>query len=255
MLFTRSGQQFTGTVETNDKGRPFHTVTIKCDRCHVINGQRLWIMGMNNGQPYSHTGFDCWTCSNTGVRGARQERLYTELELARVNKAAATRSATKAEAARVAAEQANAARAARLEAFRAEHAEYIAKLESLDGEFWVGFLDGFLSRQIPPSARQIELVDGEIAKRAKNGTSAFLGEIGAKIELTLTVERIINIGSHWMPCWLTLCRDSAGNVVIYKGNSALMLDTAEQFRVSATVAEHKMFNGVAQTRIQRPKLI
>jgi hypothetical protein len=92
-LFTREGQEFTGTVQHNESGKAVHTVNVPCDRCHVFGGRRLWVMGTENGRPYSKTGFDCWTCGNTGVRSTRKERLFTAAELARVNKAAATRAA------------------------------------------------------------------------------------------------------------------------------------------------------------------
>ena len=71
-LFKRDGSIFTGTVNTDEKGRTTYTQVIPCDRCHVIDGQRLWVMGMENNRPYSRTGFECWTCGNTGIRGQRE---------------------------------------------------------------------------------------------------------------------------------------------------------------------------------------
>ena len=94
-LFNRDGTEFNGTPEINEAGKPVRYVPVACDRCAVVNGQRLWVRWIENGQPRSNTGFDCWTCGNTGVRGQRKERLYTAVELARVNKSAATRAASR----------------------------------------------------------------------------------------------------------------------------------------------------------------
>lgn len=249
MLYTREGKEFTGTVNHNGK-YPTHTVTVACDRCHVFDGKRLWVMGINNNQPYSLTGFDCWTCGNTGVAKVFEARLYTAEQLARVNLAAEKR----AEAKRRIAEREVAEQAAREEAFRLEHAEFIAKLDSLGGEYWTSFRDSFLSRGWAPSARQVEVVDRELAKRAQNAASAFIGAIGDKVTLTLTVERVLTLGDHYRPFYIRICRDQNGNVVVYKGASdALPWDAGDSSTVTAKVTEHTLYKGVAQTVIQRPK--
>jgi len=254
-LFKRDGTLYTGTVNTDDKGRMTYIAVIHCDRCHVINGQRLWIMGMNNGQPYSHTGFDCWTCGNTGIRGEREERLYTAEKLAKVNKAAATRAARKAEADRAALERAEAARLEKHAAFRAENAEFLRKLESLDGDFWVAFRDDFLRRAVAPSVRQIGLVEGEIAKRAANAVSAFVGNAGDKVTLTVTVERIITLPDNGFGVsYINLLRDSAGNLLVYRGLSDIG-QKGETVTLKATIKEHQIRDGVKQTIIQRPRVL
>lgn len=254
MLFTRDGAEFKGTPDDHN-GKPVRYVQIACDRCHVIDGQRLWVMGMENGRPYSHTGFSCWTCGNTGVRGERRERLYTEAELARVNKAADTRAARKAEADRVAREQFEAARAAKDAEFRVQNAEYIAKLESLDGEFWDNFRKSFLTRAVAPTERQIELVEGEVAKRAANATSAFIGAVGGKIEVAVTVERVITLPDYGFGInFINLLRSSNGSLLVYKGRSNLG-DVGETNTIRATVKAHEWRDGVQQTVIQRPKKV
>lgn len=254
-LFKRDGSIFTGTVNTDQKGRVTYTQVIPCGRCHVIDGERVWLMGIENGRPYSRTGFDCWTCGNTGVRGEREERLYTAKELARVNKSAATRAARKAEADRIAREQAEADRVAKDAAFRAENAEFIAKLESLDGDFWGQFRNDFLRRYTAPTARQVELVEGEVAKRAKNAASAFIGAVGGKIEITVTVERVIRLPDYGFGAnYINLLRSSNGSLLVYKGLSNLG-DVGETNTIRATVKAHEWRDGVRQTVIQRPKVL
>jgi hypothetical protein len=178
-LFTRDSAEFNGTPSTDDAGRPVRFVAIACDRCHVINGQRLWIMGTENGQPYSRTGFDCWTCGNTGVRGERKERLYTAEQLARVNKTAATRAANKAEQERIVREQFLAAQDAVRAAFLSEHADFIAKVAALRGEDEDAFFNRAhvqLVRDLrAPTAALVQIVEAETAKRSANASSRWIG--------------------------------------------------------------------------------
>jgi len=253
-LFNRDGTEFSGTPEHDDAGKPVRLVPVACDRCAVINGQRLWVRWIENGQPRSNTGFDCWTCSNTGVRGERKERLYTAKELARVNKAAATREA-KREAQRIAAEQQAAAqRAIKTETLRNEHTEFLAKLDSLTGEYWDDFRQSFYARLEAPTARQIAVVESEVAKRAANASSAFFGAVGDKVTLTLTVERIITLHSEiYGNNYITIARTEQGNVVTYKGRVDLG-NVGQTNTVKATIAGHTTYNGVQQTVIQRPKV-
>jgi len=254
-LFKRDGTLFTGTVNTDEKGRLTYTMAISCDRCHVVNGQRVWLMGMNNGRPYSHTGFECWTCGNTGVRRYVEAKLYTAEKLVQINKTAATRAARKAEADRIAFEKAEAERAAKLVAFRAENVEFLRKLENLDGEFWVAFRNDFMRRAIAPTERQIALVDGEIAKRAANAASAFVGNVGDKIMAKVTVERIIVLPDYGFGVnYINLLRDEAGNVLVYRGLSDIG-QKGETVKLKATIKEHQIRDGVNQTIIQRPKVL
>jgi hypothetical protein len=255
MLFTREGKEFTGNVSYDDNGKAVRFVNVTCDRCHVINGQRLWVMGTMNGQPYSLTGFECWTCGNTGIRGERKERLFTEVELARVNKAAATREANRAAKAAAAAEESARNASAEQQAFLSGNADFIAKLQTLTGDFWTQFCKEFMGRMKAPTERQIALVEGEVAKRAKNASSAFVGSIGSKVEMTITVERIIVLQSQFYGTnYITIARDQRGNVITYKGLVDLGA-VGDTNTIKATIKDHEMYQGVAQTSIQRPKVV
>lgn len=258
-LFTREGQEFTGTVNHNEAGRAVHTVKIACDRCHVINGRRLWIMGIENGRPFSKTGFDCWTCGNTGVRATRQERLFSADELARVNKAAATRAAKRFAAEQAAAAAKAAERATAEAAYRAANADFLTKIATLcvgDGqEFWDRLSADLLHWLRAPTERQIELVEAEVAKRAQNAASAFLGAVGDKITLTLTIERVIFLESEFYGRnFITIARAANGSVVTYKGRTDIG-NKGETVTVKASVKEHVVYNDINQTVIQRPKVI
>ena len=257
-LFNRDGKMFNGTPEMNEKGKPYTQVAIACDRCHVIGGQRLWIMGIENNRPYSKTGFECWTCGNTGVRKMVDDRLYTADELAKIN-ASAQKRADK----RFAAEQAAAAikaaeRATAEAAYRTANADFLAKIATLcvgDGQaFWDRMAADLLNWLRTPSERQVELLDSEIAKRVKNAASAFVGAVGDKIEMTLTIERVIPIDTQFGTNYINLCRDQQGNSITYKGKTDIGL-AGDVVTVMCSIKEHTVYNGVNQTIIQRLKVL
>jgi hypothetical protein len=258
-LFTRNGHQYTKTPEFNEAGKPVYTRVIECERCGVVNGQRVWCMGMENGRAWSTTGFECWTCNNTGIRGTKQERLYTSAELAKITKAAVTRAANKQakflEAQRIIAEK----RAANEAAYHQANAVFLETLKGLcsgDGQsFWDRVYADLTTSLRDPSDRLIAAVDAEVAKRAINVNSAFIGDVGDKITITITIEKIITIHSQlYGNTYLHLCRDQAGDVIVYKG-TANIGNPGETNKIKATVKEHQLYDGVQQTVIQRPKLV
>lgn len=161
----------------------------------------------------------------------------------------------KAEADRIAREQAEAARAAKDAGFRAENAQFIAKLAALDGEFWDGFWESFLTRATAPTERQVGLVEAEIAKRAQNAASGHLGAVGDKLTMTITVERIIVLESKFYGnSYITIARDEQGNIISYKGLTDIG-NKGDTLTIKATVKEHTVYKGVKQTVIQRPKVL
>lgn len=258
-LFTRQGQAFTGNVEFDESGKAVRYVLVACNRCHVINGERLWIMGIENGRPFSRTGFSCWTCGNTGVRGQRKERLYSEAELARVNKAAATREANRAAKLQKEEEERQAAVFQKRREFSTVNAEFLAKLNKLadrdSGDFWPKFRTDFNARMSNPTDRQTELVNKAIAKIEKDAASSFVGRVGDKVELTVTIERIVVLNSKlYGISYIFIGRDQDGSVITYKGAADIGL-VGDTCTIRATVKAHEMYNGVAQTVIQRPKVI
>jgi len=257
-LFTRSGDLYTKAPEFNEAGKMVYTRHVECDRCHVINGQRVWCMGMENGRPFSTTGFDCWACGNTGIRGTTEERLYTAAELAKVQKAAATREARKQakalEAQRIAAEQHEAKKAT----FYSYNAAFLEALKGLcsgdDQNFWDRLYADLTATLRDPSERLITMVHDEVAKRAVNAESEFVGVEGDKMTLTITVEKIVTLYSDlYGATYLHLCRDQDGNVIVYKGTAQIGAP-GDINTIKATVKAHQIYNGVRQTIIQRPKV-
>jgi hypothetical protein len=246
-LYTRSGTEYTGKVGSTDKGHPTYTYDVACTRCCVVNGQRMWIMGMENGRPYSHTGFDCWTCGNTGVTSTKTARLYTEDQLAKLNATADKRNAAKAAKQAEALAQQEAAK----QAFINLHKPFFDELGTLTGEFWAKFSGDLQSRMTAPTERQIALVNGEIAKRQQNAASAHIGAVGDRVEIEGEIERVISMETHFGIKHINIIRCNNGNVVVYRGN--YLGAKGDLVHLMATVTEHSIYNDVKQTIIQRPK--
>ena len=237
-LFTRTG---TARIANTVSGVGY-AYTPKCGRCGGAGGSDAW----------KFTGWTCFECQGTGLGQPKVDKLYTAEENARLDAMAAKRAATKATKQAVI----NAARDAEIAhqrvAFLADNAAFIAKLDGLDGEFWDGFRKSFLERACAPTFRQEEIVDLEVAKRAK-APSMHVGSIGEKITLKLTCEKVIRIDSQFGSTLMNLCRDANGNVVVYKGNVDF-LRQGETGEVKATVKDHTVYNNTAQTLILRPKI-
>lgn len=247
-LFTRSGTEYTGEVKTSLKGKPTYTYKVSCNRCCEIDGRRMWIMGFENNRPYSLTGFDCWTCHNTGFTSIKTAPLYTAEQLAKLDAAAAKRAAAKA--AEHAAIQAQ--HQAAKDAFIGLHKPFFDALDGLGGEFWTRLRNDMANRMKEPTERQIALVGGEIAKRQQNATSAHIGSIGARIEIEGTIERVISMETQFGIKHINIIRCN-GNVVVYRGN--YLGSKGDAIRMMATVAEHGEREDVKQTIVQRPKII
>lgn len=121
------------------------------------------------------------------------------------------------------------------------------------------------------SAAVLKGIDARAARRAEwsdkqaalNASRQHIGQIGQKVELELTVKKIIEIEGAKFSYYdsgitfLYIMEDADQNVVIYKGNSAAFstVDEGSTYRFTATVKEHGVRNDVKQTIIQRPKFV
>ena len=90
----------------------------------------------------------------------------------------------------------------------------------------------------------------ETAERA--ATSHHVGEVGERRDFDLIVERTLEFSGQFGMTFINLCRDTDGNVVVYKGSNCW-----EQgpIRVKATIKGHESRDGVAQTLLSRPKVL
>ena len=134
--------------------------------------------------------------------------------------------------------------------YRDSFAGSLAKSLDFYGKLSAGQVEAVRKCIAAAAARMQEWAD---KKAAENATKQWVGEVGAKIELTLKVRRAIILDGYYGKTWLYICSDQDGNDVIYKGTGAF-IDEGETGTVIATVKEQGVRDGVKQTVIQRPKL-
>lgn len=102
--------------------------------------------------------------------------------------------------------------------------------------------------------QKVREVEFAAKREAEKGNSAFIGEIGQRVELTLTVLAVIALDTYYGTLFINILKDEAGNKVVYKGNG--FLETKKGvIKVKATVKAHDVREGEKQTIIARPKVL
>lgn len=151
------------------------------------------------------------------------------------------------------------------------HKEHPARWRQFDGDFG-GFLwklacdlDDFGKL----SDKQSEIVRNAMAravqrqaerevKRAEaaqaDAGSQWIGSVGERRDFALVLEWAKSFDSQYGTLWINRMKDRDGNVVVYKGGSALGEPGAE-VRIKATIKAHEERDGVKQTIVNRPKEI
>lgn len=114
-----------------------------------------------------------------------------------------------------------------------------------------------------------KIIAGRAARKAEwaakdaelNATRRWLGEVGQKIVVELTLKKVIEIERQKFSyydsgvSYLLILEDAERNVVIYKGTAAaLNIAEGESVKIQAVIKECGVRDGVKQTVIQRPKL-
>ena len=103
-------------------------------------------------------------------------------------------------------------------------------------------------------ARQVKLEQWAQERAARDAASKWIGEVGKRIELTLTVNHVVTLCGDYGMTFINLCRDDFGNAVVYKGSNDLKFH-GDKVTVKATIKAHETRDGVKQTIIARPKII
>jgi len=91
-------------------------------------------------------------------------------------------------------------------------------------------------------------------RNAPASSGQHVGTIGGREEFTLTINRVMEMDGMYGVSYFHTCTDVAGAVIVYKGTTELG-EVGATVRVKATVKEHGAYNGVAQTTINRPKVL
>lgn len=245
-LFDRNGQ-IRVPNGADDKGRPVYRYQAPCNRCGGAGGSEAW----------RHTGWTCYDCGGDGKGAVRSMKLYDAAKLAKLNAIAARKAEKKAAIAAAAAAAKRAEMDAAWDGWAAANpaAGEAAKHAALCGpDALPGKLAAMLAKREIPSDRMLDvalaMVLDKLAAADLREASQYVGEVGKRIVLDLVVERSIDLGAYCYGAprtWLNLCRDAAGNRVIYKGSAGF-----GDGRWKATVKEHSVYEGERQTMIARP---
>ena len=229
-----------------------------CDYCGTGIRWEFWIKGSVAGAKQFKVGCDCVAKTGWGIEGF--EKVRADHTRARRQEGAAKRRA--ARQAQVAAERAQ-RQADRLEAtqaWRDANSAVLARLTAYEGTN--DFLRSFtatLAQWGALTPRQLEAVESCFAvidrTEAARANSQHIGNVGDKVTLTITVERIVVLKSEFYgDNYITIARDEQGNAITYKGRVDIG-GKGDTNTVKASVKEHTVYNGIKQTVIQRPKLV
>ena len=90
--------------------------------------------------------------------------------------------------------------------------------------------------------------------KAADNHSEYVGEIGERKEFTLTINSVRTVDSYYGYCDLYNLSDEDGNEFVYIGTVDLG-HPQDTVCVRATIKNHKEYNGIKQTYINRPKVV
>ena len=90
-------------------------------------------------------------------------------------------------------------------------------------------------------------------REAKKALSSHIGTVGERIDLTLTVNHIVEIPTDYGLMLIHIMEDANHNRVIYKGSKQLA-EKGETVTIKATIKTHGERDGEKQTIINRPAI-
>ena len=210
-------------------------------------------------------GSACGRCGGTGACEPGAEQVFSAEVLEKFG--AALEAAAKAEAAKP-------EKAAKAESEpEAPHMELIDSARPLvdENDFAAKMLALFDARQKLTGNQIAALgrVVGFAAKKAagkaaraaeaaeKAETAQWVGVVGARVTLKLTVARVIDVSGfsygRFRERSIFVCDDESGNRVVYIGSAAAMpKEAGESVKIQATIKDHAVRDGLKQTVISYP---
>jgi hypothetical protein len=82
------------------------------------------------------------------------------------------------------------------------------------------------------------------------GTSEFIGEIGERLDLELTVDRVIELDGNYGRSNMHIMSDDCGNVFVWTTASKFW-EVGSEKKLRGTVKDHRTYKGVKQTILTR----
>lgn len=218
-------------IRTDKNGTKYFEGLIPCSRC---NGEGVYIIGVNNGQPVLSPvdGGICFRCGGTKVERGKWKEYTPEYE---AKLEARRRKAAEKRAAEIAQKEAEEAQA------RAEAAQARAEAEARE-----------------KAEREAE----EARIREEKKISQHIGEIGDKIEIKATFIKTAWFEVPSFGGWGTdtmhihTFKDESGNVLIWKTTKGLPLNIEEgdSINLKGTIKEHSEYKDEKQTVLTRCRI-
>lgn len=255
-LFTRNGHPI-GNVLRDDAGKPYAMVPRSCSRCG----------GAGRSDKWAHTGFTCFDCGGSGdhQNGPLRSRLYTADEIAKLDASKAKRTAKRVAAADEKRAIEQAAADARRGAFMDQHKALFLRCEPYvsRSEFVRDVIERAKSR-CEISEGQVAAIETTVAKMAagdaRRAASDYVGQVGAKVEMAVTVERVSSYERpRFNAAWLTemvhvtTLRDENGNALVVK-SPAFYVAEGSNISIKGTVKDHTTYRDERQTVLTRVKV-
>jgi hypothetical protein len=259
-FFNRAGEPVENPYEIKGAAgleAGYYDFRASCTRCGGAGGGTQW----------SHTGFTCFECRGAKTF-AKTGRCYTAAKLAKLNASQAKRQAKR-----------EAKRQAVVDKFDGDHAELLAALAPILADTRVStgarrmFVEDVLRkgrqfgrlsdkqlaalRAVP--AKEAARAEREAQRQVEAAKSDYVGEVGQRLELTVTVEHKAEIdhGPHAQFSryfYITTMVDDQANCVVIKSSTFCQYEPGDRLTMKATVKAHDEYHGRKQTVVQRPKV-
>ena len=246
-FFSRGGSPVDKVYDVDAKrGTASYRYFKTCGRCGGAGGSEAW----------RYTGYTCFDCGGTGGYHT-SAKAYTAEKLAKLD-AARTSACEKRDAKRRAAAEARLAEKRKgFEDWLAANAFAVAAIRvHSEGNRFLTELEAKLDDGQVLSDRALDVAIGGImrdyASAEAKDASQYIGELGKRIELTLTIDRVLQFDSNFGAYYITIGSDGKGNRVVYKG-SRTYGEKGDSLRVRATVKDHELRNGSPKSKRRRQR--
>lgn len=110
---------------------------------------------------------------------------------------------------------------------------------------------GIMASAIPSHTKALGR-EIERARKAQN-PSQHVGAVGDKLELELTLERVVEMSTQWGASNILCMRDDAGNLLVWKTGAAGGTP-GDRIKLTGKVKKHSEFRGELQTELTRCKI-
>jgi hypothetical protein len=213
-----------------------------CPRCGGAGGSTHW-------RP---DGGVCYQCRGA-CKITRTHRVFSEAKLAKLNEAAATKAAKKAEAA----QRKLAAERVEFDKWAAPHAKLLADIKAATGNSFLTDLATKLVDHRQLTERQLEAaataVERQKQREAEGKASEYVGEIKERIEFEAEVTGVYGTEGYYGHTDIVKFKDAANNQFTWFASDYTDLERGDRISIKGTVKKHETYRDVKQTVLTRCK--